>query len=230
MRTCSVCGEVNEDLAVVCRSCHSYLQAKVDTIDLFSTIWGLIESPKATFRKIVLSRQKNYVVLLYLMAGLMLALGGLQEIHAAERIDNLGAILGLAILAGPVAGLLLALIGSGAAMAVGRLLGGRGTFRNARAVLAFAMVPLAMILVVIFPVQFGVFGRYLFDPNPAPSVINPPVHFALLAFYAGAVLWAMILHSIGSSVAQSFAWWKGALSTAAVVALAVVGAALLHFV
>ena len=61
MITCSICGVQNDELAVLCSSCKSYLQSKVDSLNLFATIWQLIENPRAAFKKIVLARHKNYV-------------------------------------------------------------------------------------------------------------------------------------------------------------------------
>ncbi len=74
MIPCTVCGEANDDLATVCTKCHSYLQAKVDTIDLFPTIWGLIERPGPTMKKIVLARHKNYVFVLLMLLGVATSL------------------------------------------------------------------------------------------------------------------------------------------------------------
>jgi hypothetical protein len=222
MLTCTVCGEQNEDLAVTCRNCHSFLQNRVDAIDLFSTLWGLIEHPRATFRKIVISRHKNYVLFLCVAFGVYLGFLLLSYLKVGSRIENLGSLFGIALVGGPIGGIIVVGLAAVVSTVVGRALGGKGTVRNLRSVSAYASFPIACALVFVFPVKFGVFGKYLFDPNPAPAVINPTVHFALLGFDVVAVCWAGVLLSVGIAVAHSFAWWKGALTT--VVVLALVGA------
>jgi hypothetical protein len=224
MLTCSVCGEQNEDLAVTCRHCHSFLQNRVDAIDLFATIWGLTEHPKATFRKIVLSRHKNYVLLLCMILGVAFAVALFSHLNIGRRVENLTPLVAIALLAGPIAGIALAWAAAILAKAVGRVLGGKGSIRNLRSVLAYATFPLAFSFVFVFPVKFGVFGRYLFDANPSPSVINPTVYYALLTFDVIAAAWACILGVIGVAIAHSFTWWKGAV-TMAVLLLILIGVA-----
>jgi hypothetical protein len=121
-------------------------------------------------------------------------------------------------------GIIVAGLASIVTKLVGRALGGKGTVRNLRSVFAYASFPIVCALIFVFPVKFGVFGKYLFDPNPAPSVINPTVHYALLGFDVVAMCWTCGLLSVGIAVAHSFAWWKGALTTGVVLALVAGGA------
>jgi hypothetical protein len=228
MLTCSVCGEQNEDLAVTCRKCHSFLQNRVDAIDLFSTLWGLMEHPRVTFRRIVLSRHKNYVVFLSVALGIYLGFILLSYLKVGTRIENLGSLFGIALAGGPLAGLIVAGLAATVSKLVGRTLGGKGTVRNLRSVFAYSGFPIVCALVFIFPVRFGIFGKYLFDPNPAPAVINPTVYYALMGLDVIALCWAVVLLSAGIAVAHSFAWWKGALTAAVVLALGAGGALALH--
>lgn len=224
MLTCSVCGEENEDLAVTCRKCHSFLQNRVDAIDLFSTLWGLIEHPGATFRKIVLSRHKNYVLFLCVALGIYLGFALLGYMKVGSRIENLGSLFGIALAVGPIAGIIVAGLAATVSTLLGRALGGKGTIRNLRSVFAYSSFPIVCALVFVFPVKFGVFGKYLFDPNPAPPVINPTVYYSLLGFDVVAMCWAGVLLSVGIAVAHNFAWWKGWLTTGVVFALMAGGA------
>ena len=87
MIECRVCGAENGDLALTCGKCKSYLQAKVDTLDLFATAWGILESPARTFKRVVLAKRKNYVVLLSVFLGI-------GAMAAAVSYQNLGPSLG----------------------------------------------------------------------------------------------------------------------------------------
>jgi hypothetical protein len=225
MLKCPVCSTENDDLALTCRSCKSYLQAKVDTIDLFSSIWGLMEAPRVTFKKIVLSSHKNYVV----------TLGGLQGIAAllaVARWQNLGRgvdvsiVLGLATVLGIVAGIAIQFILGSFVLQVARSLGGKGTFRNTRAVVAYAGIPLILWLIVLVPIEFGVFGRYMFEGNPSPAVIQPLLYYVLTAIEVLLAGWSMYLLAVGIGVAHGFATARGAV-VVGIVALIFVVALLL---
>lgn len=225
MITCTVCGETNEDLAITCRKCHSYLQAKVDTIDLFSTIWGLIERPRATMRKIVLARHKNYAFILLMLLGMAMSLAFFSYWQLGRRFPY-GLLIGAGVVVGPLVGLLFGVIAGLLAGIIARPLGGKGSARNLRAVLAFGAVPIVMLLVIVYPVEFGIFGQFLFDHNPPPEAYEPTLHYALLILNLAGLLWAVALYGTGLAVANSISWWKGMIPAVAVAA-AVVGSALL---
>ncbi len=98
-------------------------------------------------------------------------------------------------------GIILVLLFAWVLMMLGRLAGGKASFRNMRAVTAYAFVPVIASLVCIFPLEMAIFGRYFFDANPPPMVMNPLVYLALLGFDAAAVLWSFVLLVIGTEVA-----------------------------
>ncbi len=225
MITCTVCGGTNDDLATTCAACHSFLQAKVDTIDLFSTIWGLIERPGPTMKKIVLAKHKNYVFVLLTLLGMALSLAFFSYLQLG-RLFPYGGLIGLGVAAGPLVGLIFGLLAGLLAGIITRLLGGKGTAKNLRAVLAFGAVPIVLLLVIVYPVEFGVFGKFLFDHNPPPEVYEPTLHYALLALNIIGLLWAVTLYGTGLAVASSISRWKGMIPALAVAAL-VVGSALI---
>ena len=86
---CTVCTSQNDDFAIICGTCGSFLQARVANLDFFATVWSLIESPRTAFRRIVISEQKNYVIsmMLFLGIGMMFVLLSLR--HAGAEFDNL---------------------------------------------------------------------------------------------------------------------------------------------
>ena len=208
MITCPVCGEQNDDLAVVCRSCKSYVQAKVDTLDLFSTIWGLIEAPSTTFKRIVLSRNKNYVIVLSSAFGIALLYGVFWYRNLGGLFPNVLILLGTGLFAGPLAGLLFALVSAFLIRGLARLLGGRSTLKNMFSVFAYSMVPVLFSLVFVLPVEVAIFGSYFFENNPSPLVISPVLYLALLGFDAIAGLWSLVLLVLGTRVVHGFSMPK----------------------
>jgi hypothetical protein len=224
MQKCPVCGAENESLAITCRSCKAFLQAKVDTLDLFASVWGLIESPRATMRKIVLSTHKNYVLLLSALAGIaaLLAFAMWRELG---RGVELGTIFMLSTLLGIVGGVAMNYLLGSFLIQVSRILSGRGSLRNTRAVLAYSCVPLVFWLVVFVPIEFGIFGKYLFEGNPSPAVLHPVPYYVLLALEIGLGLWGLFLLATGLAEANTYSRGRGFVAVAvllAVLALAVV--------
>jgi hypothetical protein len=208
MLKCPVCATENDDLALTCRSCKSYLQAKVDTIDLFAALWGLMEAPHRTFKRIVLSAHKNYVVILG-------ALQGIAALVAVARWQHLGRgvevtlVLGLATVLGILAGIAVQFILGSFIVQVARSLGGRGTFRNTRAVIAYAGIPLTLWLLVMVPIEFGVFGKYLFEGNPSPAVIQPVLYYVLLTIEVLLAAWSLYLLAVGVGIAHGIPTARG---------------------
>jgi len=225
MLTCPVCGHSNDDLSVVCVSCKAYLQAKVDTLDLFHTIWGLMEAPAATMRKIVIARQKNYVIFLSCLFGIALAYC-LIWYRGLGTLIGFGPALALGVVAGPLLGLVAVVLIGLFLMLVSRILGGHATLRETVSVVAYALVPVVLSLVMVFPVEIAVFGQYLFDPNPPPLVMNPPAYIGLLSLDAIAVAWSWGLLLVGTRVAQRLSRVRAFLSAVAFPILAAAAAAL----
>lgn len=217
-RACPVCGTENDDFAIVCTSCKGYIQAKVDTLDLFHTIWGLMESPSATFRRIALAGTKNYVVLLTLAFGIALAYGLLWHGNYGVREPQLATILGMGLLAGPFLGMITFVFLSRVIRAVTPLGGRKVPARNAFALLAYSAVPVVMSLVIVFPIEIAVFGIYLFDVNPPPLVLNPLAYIVLVGLDGIAAVWSAVLLVIGIRVMAGCKTWFAMLLSAACVA------------
>jgi hypothetical protein len=216
----------NSDLAVTCGSCKGYLQGKVDVLDLFATVWKVIETPRAAFRRIAIATHKNYVLVLSGLAGISIAFAFLWLIEVANRVPNVFLILLAGCVAGPVVGIALVTLATVVSVLVGRRLGGVFQPWRTYAVLAYSAVPVVLCLVFVFPVQIGAFGVYLFGTNPSPMVIKPTIHVALMALNSLAVAWSVVLVIVGLSVVGQFSLLRS-LAVALFLVLAAGGCVLL---
>jgi hypothetical protein len=201
MIECRVCGAPNSDLALTCTQCKSYLQAKVDTLDLFATSWGIIESPAKTFRRVVLSKRKNYIVFLSVLMGIGAAVTATSYQNLGPVFGGLPGVAGVVLIGGVALGLLGVPFAAMIAVAVARLVGGRTNVRSVMAVLVYAWVPAVAILIAVVPIKLAIFGAYLFDHNPSPMVIAPGLYGVLAGLEAVGALWSLILMGVGMSVA-----------------------------
>jgi hypothetical protein len=200
MKLCPTCGAENDEFTVVCVSCKGFIQSKVDTLDLFHTMWSLFESPSATFRRIGLARVKNYVVPLAIGFGIALAFMLFWHANLGAVMRQLTAIIGLGLLVGPFLGVLLLALLAFVFARLAPLMKGKLSFRNGFAVLAYAAVPVVLTLAVVFPIELGVFGIYLFDNNPPPIVYNPVAYLVLVGIDGIAAVWSFVLVGIGMRV------------------------------
>jgi hypothetical protein len=222
MISCATCGAANNDLAFVCSSCKAYLQAKVEILDLFTTAWGVIEQPVKTFHRIALARTKNYAILLSALMGCAGAFAFMWYVDAGRRLDGLAPVLIAGVTAGPIAGVVLIWLFSLLAAAMAKLLKGHGATRNSMAAVAYAGVPVVLSLVVLFPLEIALFGRYLFDANPSPRVFNPLAYFVFFGLDAAAVLWTVFLAGIGLAKANQLPIIRGYLVTASILVVLII--------
>ena len=219
MILCPVCGTENDEMNLVCANCKGYLQAKVDALDLFSTMWGVIESPRHTFKKIVIARHKNYVLFLASIFGVSLAYGIIWARDLGGWFANVLTLIGTGAVAGVPLGILVSTGIAATLKTFAKALGGSVSMRNMFAVTAYAFIPIVLSLVFVLPVEVAIFGREFFDNNPPPMIIKPVIYMVLLGFDGAAVLWSMVLLIKGTIVANGFGKMKSLAVTLSVTAL-----------
>jgi hypothetical protein len=111
-------------------------------------------------------------------------------------------------------------IGGGLLHLVLRGLGASGTYRRARHLLAFAAAPLALSLVLLWPVQLALFGSDLFrEGGDDTGAANAVFEIAETAFAA----WVLVLLVVGVRVVHGWSWGRavGACALAALVIVTV---------
>jgi hypothetical protein len=146
------------------------------------------------------------VLALVCLAGMAAALG---TSTAATLYDNPDYDALLVAVWAVVAGGFVAFTGYfiiGAALYFGsRALGSAGSFRRARHLLAFAAAPLALSLLVLWPVQLAVFGLDVFRRGGSDDGTAGEV-FRLLEL--GFAAWSAGLLLVGVRAVHGWSWWR----------------------
>jgi hypothetical protein len=98
-------------------------------------------------------------------------------------------------------------LGGGLLYGAARRLGGLGSYRRARHVLALAAAPLALTLVTLWPVRIAVYGEDLFrtggnDYGRGDSIFG--------AFFDAAVVWCVWLLLAGVRAVHGWSWGRAA--------------------
>jgi len=105
-----------------------------------------------------------------------------------------------------------------------RAFGGQGTYRRSRHLVAFAGAPIALSLLVLWPIGVAAFGGDLFRSGGSDAGAGGDAFFwSALAFG----VWALALLALGIRVVQSWTWGRS-LGALAVAAAPLVLVALVH--
>lgn len=212
MKTCSVCHTENDEFAVVCSHCKSYIQNRIPNLDFFETAWKVIESPRNAFHDITLAEHKNYSLLLFSLFGVALSFTGFWYFRLGSRYASLLDVLAAASVSGIILGLISAVVFTAVFEIMIRVLKGKGTVRNSMGLLAYATTPVSLSLVLILPVELLTFGMYLFTSNPDPYSIKPGMYLALIGVDAAMGLWTFILGVTAAAVGKQLSMVKSFLA------------------
>jgi hypothetical protein len=206
MILCPICNNNNHHLSVTCSSCGSYIQTTIDNLDLFSTAWDVIENPKKTFHKIAIAKHKNYGIALSAIAGIAIVFFIFWIIKAAEYTSSLLNFLLAGFVMGPVTGIFSVLIFSLLLIVIIKLSRERIVFRNAFAVVAYALVPVNISVIIILPIEIMTFGLFFFSSNPPPYQLKPVLYYLLLSLDCIFVIWSLLLIWIGVKKLTNRGW------------------------
>lgn len=97
-----------------------------------------------------------------------------------------------------------------------RLLGSLGDFRRARQTVGFALVPLALSLLVLLPLRVAIYGADTFHAGGADEGTGKKV---LLAFQLAFVAWSVALLVVGVRVTHGWTWLRTVAAVSGAAAL-----------
>jgi hypothetical protein len=161
-----------------------------------------------------------------LVAIVMLAgIAGVLSTRVAGRyLDDPGGgllvVAAWAVFAGAIYGLVVLWLGGLLVHLAVRRLGSRGSYRRARHVLGFALAPVALSLLVLWPLRLALYGEDVFHARGTDSDARGAHVLDLL--WAGAGLWGLVLVLIGIRAVHSWSWRRSLAALALASALPVV--------
>ena len=211
MITCPVCHSENDHYATVCTNCKGFLQNRIPNLDLFETVWGVVESPRRTFRNITLAEHKNYSLFLFVLFGISLSFTSFWYLRLGSRFETLFELIFWALGVGVLAGIGLAVILPTTFHLGAKAIGGKTGLRSSLGLLSYSLVPIVASLFFILPVELLTFGMYLFTANPHPYTIKPFSYLALVGFDVGVSLWSIVLAIVAASVGHQISTIKSVL-------------------
>jgi hypothetical protein len=170
------------------------------------TIWT---RPRATVRHLIETDPGRSVLLLAALSGVSQTLDRASTQSAGDAF-SMSTILLIAVLAGPLFGLIGLYIGAALTEWTGRWIGGKGTVANLRTAMAWSCVPVVASL-ALWVVNLALFGSDMFTTAMPRIEANPALALLLIASGFCAVVlgvWTLVLALKGIGEAQGFSAWK----------------------
>jgi len=197
---CNNCNTENDLFQLNCSNCGAVLREKVANIDLFSTLWLLIESPVCGIKKIIYAEHKNYLLPLLLLLAIKLLLISfflqsvlLMPLNYTERlIQNI--VVGLSAVTFSI--LLFPLF----QQIIFKILKINTKYKNNLSLLIYSQFPLLLLLLLVLPVQFALFGKFWFFANPSPFIIKENAAYVLSGMETLFFLWGIILFALSNYI------------------------------
>ncbi len=195
---CKNCQTKNSFYALTCSNCKAYLRDRVYNIDFGSLLLLLIDSPTAAFKKIVYAEHKNFIFIILLLSSIQLFI---LSIFTQLYFTN-----STSLLENPFKGLIYFVILFASLIFVFSLLvtylhhlfGLSTRIKDNFAILIYSLLPLIAGVLIVFPVELIVFGKYLFDVNPGPFQLKEGLAYMLLAIEALIFILCFVLNGFGN--------------------------------
>jgi hypothetical protein len=197
---CENCKSENNYFRMNCSNCGSLLRDKVPNIDLFSTIWQLIETPSKAINRIIYAEHKNYLIFLigFLVLKLVLTSFYVQSV-LIEPIDYqnyFGLNFGIGFAIFLVIILLFPLLQK--ILLDKKLIKTR--YKDNLTILVFSQMPVVLFLILILPIEFAVFGKFWLFSNPSPFFIKETAAYVFSIMEILIFIWSAILFGIGNYI------------------------------
>ena len=174
----------------------------------FISIWT---SPRDTLKRIVEHDPEHKVLLITCLAGIVNLIGEYSNKSLGDAYD-VTLLLILAVILGPIFGVIGLYLGAWLIGLTGKWLGGQASTEHLRTAIAWANVPVIMVLVLFIP-EFLIYGPDLFTTEMSSIVSSYPMYYSFMGFMLlelTLAIWALVILIKGVAQVQGFSSW-GAL-------------------
>jgi len=199
LSSCSRCGCENPIHQSVCKKCGSITRDRIPNIDFWKIIGRIIESPKSAFIEIIHAEQKNYAsfVLTASLFKIFLLVSLVSGVLGRNSFSLLSYAYFLLICL-----LVIVIMGFIIKKVVLKEKKKEQVFRikDFFAVFSYSLVPQLIGLIILFALEFIVFGEQMFTFNPSPFLIKKNFAYLFLALELGIIVWNIFMTKMVFSI------------------------------
>lgn len=189
---CTNCGENNPLHNKNCLSCKHYLRSPIANIDFWSTIGKLIDNPKRSLLNIIYADHKNFVFPLLVLASVKLFLISISLQSFFVQPNN-GSATTLANASLDIVNYLFLLVLFTIIITLLLKKKRKCRYKDNISVIAYSLFPIVFGLLILSPVEYGIFGEHWFDYNPSPFIIKPIIAYILISLEVIMIIWSVFL-------------------------------------
>ncbi len=206
--TCAVCGLEYFILSYKCTNCGNILRDKVSNINLGEILKDLLFNPDIGIKKILFAEHKNYLIVLSILLSFKLSV--LTLIHISF-IDLEPEFQNFVFLLKLLAYWLFFLFSLSFCykFLFQFLFKVKMSFRSVHSIIIYPFLYFAISLLILFPLEFMLFGMYVFSNNPSIFSIDSgkaimisllEVIILMYTFYLTFIFQVFILHKKSTSL------------------------------
>jgi len=174
LKNCPNCGTENELFYFSCRSCGNVLHIKVANIDLWKTIGNLADKPTDSFIEIIYSERKNFAFF-FLLLGIV-KLYFLKELTQNIILANHNVFSFRNVLIILIAHLFI-IITIEIKVRVEKK---KVRLKDIFALFAYSYIPIIIGAFILFPIEFGIFGKSWISFQPSPFFLKENAAYLLV--------------------------------------------------
>lgn len=199
---CHNCGTENPFHNLICTKCNAFLRTKIANIDLWDTLWKLLDSPIKTAENIIHAEHKNFVITILVFTGIEIGISFLVLFNALHVLNDVieNSLTFISLTGLYFIGLLCFI--SFLITALNNKLGLQNRFKDNLALYSFSFLPIVITLVILTPIQIALYGTYWFTFNPSPLIFKPLATYILFFIEGLFYLWSVFL-IVTSTYSQS---------------------------
>lgn len=194
---CKTCQTPNPFHQLVCLNCKAFLRERVYNIDFWKMLLELLATPKSAFTKIIFSEQKNFILLIILLASIKLFINSIffyltdvkNDISNYNFTANYLIVLIFLVLFLCITTIFIKI--------ADYQLKNNLRLKDIFSVLSYSFIPHLFALIILFPIELIFFGGYLFSNNPSPFVIKETASIIFLFLEIIVILWSFFLTNVG---------------------------------
>ncbi len=197
---CQECGKFNPVYALKCKNCGNFLRGKVVNIDLWKSLWTLFYAPTEAFEKIILAEHKNFTIIFSFLIPVKLFFDFIFGLNTL-KINLQGKIsFPEALIASIAIFIIMSFLFSILLKLIGRLLKLNFRIRDFYSIIIFSFANLLILLFILSPIEYALFGKYWFTFEVSPFFLRPAAAYVLSAVELIFLLFSFVNLIIGLTV------------------------------